>query len=375
MFKCEVVRNMADRFFQGYVYQLQGSISRTFGVIDNKEIVSCSNQELIGNRNPFQLMSHRTVENECFSVGNNTYRVFYENSFVKFAVFVEGTDKVAEEYATILSVCFTGMKSYFEEKYNRHLFYKNLFLETILPGDINVRANMMKIPLLKPRVVFLLRFPRVDTQWDLGLLFSNTEKPGKYEIFSMTETDVILIAETRSNTSREELDEMGCYFQKAASELFGVSPVTGIGSIVTDIRQLAESYKESVYVLTLLYLFEGKTSVVNYNRLGIKRLIYQLPLPLCEAYLKEVFVKGSFETLEEETLETVKSFFDNNLNVSETARQLYIHRNTLMYRLEKVKKLTGLDVRIFDHAVIFKLAMVIHRHIRYKGNISTAPDS
>ena len=186
---------MADRFFQGYVYQLQGSISRTFGVIDNKEIVSCSNQELIGNRNPFQLMSHRTVENECFSVGNNTYRMFYENSFVKFAVFVEGTDKVAEEYATILSVCFTGMKSYFEEKYNRHLFYKNLFLETILPGDINVRANMMKIPLLKPRVVFLLRFPRVDTQWDLGLLFSNTEKPGKYEIFSMTETDVILIAE------------------------------------------------------------------------------------------------------------------------------------------------------------------------------------
>lgn len=91
--------------------------------------------------------------------------------------------------------------------------------------------------------------------------------------------------------------------------------------------------------------------------------------------MKEVFVKGSFETLEEETLETVKCFFDNNLNVSETARQLYIHRNTLMYRLEKVKKLTGLDVRIFDHAVIFKLAMVIHRHIRYKGNISTAPDS
>lgn len=366
---------MADRFFQGYVYQLQGSISRTFGVIDNKEIVSCSNQELIGNRNTFQLMSHRTAENECFIVGNHTYRVFYENSFVKFAVFVEGTDKVAEEYATILSVCFTGMKSYFEEKYNRHLFYKNLFLENILPGDINVRANMMKIPLLKPRVVFLLRFPKVDAQWDLGTLFSNTEKPGRYEIFSMTETDVILIAETRSNTSREELDEMGFYFQKTALELFGVSPVIGIGGIVTDIRQLADSYKESVYVLTLLYLFEEKATVVNYSRLGINRLIYQLPLPLCEAYLKEVFVKGSFAALEEETLETVKYFFDNNLNVSETARQLYIHRNTLMYRLEKVKRLTGLDVRIFDHAIIFKLAMVIHRHMEYKRKTRTAPDN
>ena len=114
---------MADRFFQGYVYQLQGSIPRTFGVIDNKEIVSCSNQELIGNRNSFQLMSCRAAENECFFAGNNTYRIFYENSFVKFAVFVEGTDKVAREYATILSVCFTGMKSYFDEKYNRPLFY------------------------------------------------------------------------------------------------------------------------------------------------------------------------------------------------------------------------------------------------------------
>ena len=142
---------MADRFFQGYVYQLQGSIPRTFGVIDNKEIVSCSNQELIGNRNSFQLMSCRAAENECFFAGNNTYRIFYENSFVMCAVFEEGTDKVAREYATILSDCFTGMKSYFEEKYNRHLFYKNLFLENILPEDINVRANMMKIPLLKPR--------------------------------------------------------------------------------------------------------------------------------------------------------------------------------------------------------------------------------
>ena len=357
---------MADRFFQGYVYQLQGSIPRTFGVIDNKEIVSCSNQELIGNRNSFQLMSFRAAENECFFAGNNTYRIFYENSFVKFAVFVEGTDQVAREYATILSVCFTGMKSYFEEKYNRHLFYKNLFLENILPEDINVRANMMKIPLLKPRAVFLLRFPKTDAKWDLSLLLSGMEKPGKYEIFSMTETDVILIAETRSNTSREELDDMGFYFRKAASELFGSPPVVGIGSIVADIRKLAESYKESVYVLTLLYLLEEKTSVVNYNRLGINRLIYQLPLPLCEAYLKEVFVKGSFQTLEEETLETVKCFFGNNLNVSETARQLFIHRNTLMYRLEKVKKLTGLDVRIFDHAVIFKLAMVIHRHVEYK---------
>ena len=104
---------MADRFFQGYVYQLQESIPRTFGVIDSKEIVSCSNQEWIGLKNSFNLIDYKVEENESFIVAENTYRVFYQNHLMKFAVFVEGTDQVAEDYVTILAVCFTGMKAYF----------------------------------------------------------------------------------------------------------------------------------------------------------------------------------------------------------------------------------------------------------------------
>lgn len=357
---------MADRFFQGYVYQLQESIPRTFGVIDSKEIVSCSNQEWIGLKNSFNLIDYKVEENESFIVAENTYRVFYQNHLMKFAVFVEGTDQVAEDYVTILAVCFTGMKAYFEEKYNRHLFYKNLFLENILPEDVHVRANMLKIPLLKPRTVFLLRFRKTESDWDWNSLIQDMEKPAKYEVFSMTETDVLVIAEVRSNTTREELDEMGNYFQQTAEELYGEKPAVGIGEIVTDIRQLPESYKQCIYALALLYLFEEKSSVINYAHLGINRLIYQLPLPLCERYLKEVFIKGSFETMELETLDTIQCFFDNNLNVSETARQLFIHRNTLMYRIEKVRKFTGLDVRNFDQAIVFKLAMIIHKHVKYK---------
>ena len=358
---------MADRFFQGYIYQLQKSIYRTFGVIDNKEIVSCSNQEMIGVRNSFNLMQQKNEESKCFIIKNYTYRILYENSFVRFAVFVEGTDKDAEDYATILSVCFTGMKSYFEEKYSRDLFYKALFLENILAADIYVRAKMLKIPPIMARAVFLLRFPHVDTSWNLNMLIHNVEESEKYEVFSMTETDIIVIVKTKTNTSHAELEAIGVTFQKKAAELFKSSPVIGIGSIVTDIRQLADSYKESLYVLELLYLFEGNRTVIDYNHLGINRLIYQLPIPLCEVYLNEVFIKGSFDSLESETLETVKCFFDNNLNVSETARKLFIHRNTLMYRLEKIKKLTGLDVRIFDHAIVFKIAMTIYIHIRCKA--------
>lgn len=360
---------MADRFFQGYVYQLQGSISRTFGVIKNKEIVSCSNQELIGHSKPVMKMNQKHLGDECFVIENDTYRIFYENSFVKYFIFVEGADTAARDYVTILSTCFTAMNSYFEKKYDRHLFYKNMFLENYLREDINVHANMLKIPLLKARVVFLLRFPKVETGWDLSGLAARMEKPEKYEIMMMTETDVVLIAETGTNISHNELEEMGEVFRQRAFELFQCRPVVGIGSVVIDIRQLTESYRESLYVQELLYLFEGKRNVIDYNRLGIKRLIYQLPLPLCEKYLREVFVKGSFESLETETMETVNCFFKNNLNVSETARQLFIHRNTLMYRLEKVKKLTGLDLRIFDQAIIFKLAIVIYRHFKYKERL------
>lgn len=357
---------MADRYFQGYVYQMQNSIPRMFGVIKNKEIVSCSNQELIGNQNSFDLMQQKSNENECFVIGGNTYRIFYQNSFIKFAVFVEGTDQLANNYTTILAVCFAGLKAHFEENYNRHLFYKELFMEKILPEDVSVRANMLKLPLIKSRVVFLLRFLRVNAEWNLSGLGKNIKKPEKYDIFPITETDVLLIAEVRSNLSREELEQTAEALQEAARISLGAEAMVGIGSIVTEIRQLSDSYKEALYALELLYLFEGKKKVLNYNHLGVNRLIYQLPLPLCEVYLREVFIKGGFDSLEAVTLETVKCFFGNSLNISETARQLYIHRNTLMYRLEKVKKLTGLDVRIFDHAIVFRLAMMIYRHVKFK---------
>lgn len=358
---------MADRFFQGYIYQLQNSIGRTFGVIDNKEIVSCSNQDLLGTRNSFDLMEQKSDENECFIIKENTYCIFFKSSFMRFAVFVEGTDKTARDHATVLSVCFTGLKSHFEEKYNRHLFYQALFLEKILSADINVRVKMLKIPLIMPRVVYLLRFSHMDTEENLSVLLQDVEEAEKFEVFSMTDTDVIVIAKIKSSTTHEELEVIGQEFQNKSREAFQIIPIVGIGSIVTDVRQLSESYKEAVYALELSYLFDGSRTVIDYHHLGIKRLIYQLPIPLCKVYQEEVFIKGGFESLEKETLEIVKCFFENNLNVSETARKLYIHRNTLMYRLEKIKKLTGLDVHIFDHAIIFKIAMMIHIHIKYKA--------
>lgn len=357
---------MADRFFQGYIYQLQNNIPRVFGVINNSEIVSCSDQDLISKKIPFNISLETKRNNSLFTKGENTYKIFYHNNLVTFAIFVEGTDDTAQTYANILGVCFSGMKSYFQEKYDRQSFYKNLLLENILAEDINVRASFLKIPLNKSRVVFLLRFSHINSNWNLYELTNSLDSSDNYEIFKMTDTDAIIIAQVRPNTPTDTLLNFAKTISQLCEKIFLTTPTIGIGSITTDIHTISESYKESLYVLALLYLFESKTQIISYNKLDIKRLIYHLPLPVCKKYLEEVFIKGDFNSFEPETLETINIFFSNDLNVSETARQLFIHRNTLMYRLDKVKRLTGLDIKKFDQAIIFKLAMLVHKHLQHK---------
>ena len=140
----------------------------------------------------------------------------------------------------------------------------------------------------------------------------------------------------------------------------------GISSVVTNIKDLARAYKEARIALEVGKVFDTAKNPISYENLGIGRLIYQLPTTLCEVFLQEVFRRGSLESLDDETLDTVRAFFENNLNVSETSRKLFVHRNTLVYRLEKIRKLTGLDLREFDHAVTFKVALMVKKYLTSK---------
>ena len=138
----------------------------------------------------------------------------------------------------------------------------------------------------------------------------------------------------------------------------------GIGTVVGNVKEIARSYKEARVALEVGKVFEDEKNILSYEDLGIGRLIYQLPTTLCELFLTEVFKKGSIDELDQETIFTIQKFFENNLNVSETSRQLYVHRNTLVYRLDKIQKITGLDLRVFDHAIIFKVAMMVNKYLR-----------
>ena len=182
-------------------------------------------------------------------------------------------------------------------------------------------------------------------------------------VVNINETDIALVKEIKSTIEPKDLEKLAGSIIDTLSGEYYTHCVIGIGTIVNSIRDLARSFKEAQVSIEVGKVFDTERSIVSYENLGIARLVYQLPTTLCEMFLKEVFKRGSIESLDQETLFTIQRFFENNLNVSETSRRLFVHRNTLVYRLEKIKKLTGLDLREFEDAIVFKVALMVKKYL------------
>jgi carbohydrate diacid regulator len=186
-------------------------------------------------------------------------------------------------------------------------------------------------------------------------------------VISINETDIAVIKQLPEGSDTKDLQKIAKQMSTAITQEVGVKVVIGIGTIVNHIRDLARAYKEAGVAIDVGKVFENEKTVITYENLGIGRLIYQLPTILCQMFLQEVFKKNPIDALDQETLLTINKFFENNLNVSETARKLFVHRNTLVYRLEKIKKLTGLDLREFDDAITFKVALMVKKYLISRG--------
>lgn len=172
-----------------------------------------------------------------------------------------------------------------------------------------------------------------------------------------------MVKEIRSDIEMKDLDKLASSIVDTLSSEYYIHCMIGIGTIVVGIKDLARSFKEAQVAMEVGKVFDTEKTIVSYDNLGIARLIYQLPTTLCDMFLKEVFKRGSIESLDHETLFTIQRFFENNLNVSETSRKLFVHRNTLVYRLEKIKKITGLDLREFEDAIVFKVALMVKKYL------------
>ncbi len=356
---------MSNRLFQSIILQLRDCVDRVIGVIDDTgAIIACSELGKIGETIPN--CADVFADSELHYLDGLTLKSFGMNLQAEYAMFLEGTDELAGKYVDICCVSMGNIKQYYEEKYDRSNFVKNVMLDNILPGDITVKAKELRFNTEVTRVVLLICIPEHSDVSVFEIVQNLFPDKSRDFVISINESDIVLVKEVRHNIEPRDLEKLARSISDAlGTELYSTVYV-GIGTTVTGIRDLARSFKEAQISLEVGKVFDTEKTIVSYDNLGIARLIYQLPTTLCDMFLREVFKRGSIESLDHETLFTIQRFFENNLNVSETSRKLFVHRNTLVYRLEKIKKLTGLDLREFDDAIVFKVALMVKKYLDVK---------
>ena len=253
----------------------------------------------------------------------------------------------------------------YKERYDKDNFIKNLLLDNLLLVDIYNRAKKLHIEPEARRVVFILELKNERENSSLELVKDGVDtRPGDF-VTAVDEDCVIVIRELDPGEGSLEMETTAASILAAIPMDRRGEALVSYGTVVGELKEVSRSYKEARMALNVGKIFFSERQIIAYSSLGIGRLIYQLPIPLCKMFIREVFEGKSPDDFDEETLSTIHKFFENSLNVSETSRQLYIHRNTLVYRLDKLQKQTGLDLRVFEDAITLKIALMVVRYMSY----------
>lgn len=356
---------MSNSVFQSVIVQLRDISDRTFGVIDTEGcVVSCTDMSLLGERWADAALKVGNASDSVVVFAQKCFKAIVGNSnYFEYAVFCTGDDETARSFCHMAYIALNDAKTFYEEKHDRGTFVKNIIMDNILPGDIYIRAKELHFATDAPRAVFLIRQVGHSDVATVDVLCGMFPDKLQDFVLSINETDIAVVKQISGTTTAEELEKIAVTIEETLKNELRIKTVIGIGTVADRLRELADSYKEAQTAIDVGKVFDTEKSIINYENLGIGRLIYQLPTTLCEIFLSEVFKKNSIDSLDQETLFTINKFFENNLNVSETSRKLFVHRNTLVYRLEKIKKLTGLDLRQFDHAIVFKVALMVRKYL------------
>ena len=335
---------MISKAFQNIVTQMADVFPKKFGIMDSHGLVLANNGgEPTGD----------IIENLVYAAANNdkllfkdgyTVRSMSNKPYAEYVVYVEGTDEVSKYCCNSIVVAANNVRHYYDEKYDKNNFMQNIIFDNLLSFDLHQKARELHVDIDIPRAVFYIK---VLDEGEVGIydvlrnMFPDKERDF---VINIDTKNLVLIKELKEVENSQKLEETA-------------------QAIAYNIDQINNAYKEAQIALEVGKVFDEEKYILNYDNLGIGRLIYQLPIKLCELFLQEVFKKGDISTLDDETILTINKFFENDLNVSETSRQLFVHRNTLVYRLEKIYKLTGLDLRKFDQAIVFKVAMMVHKYL------------
>ena len=276
-----------------------------------------------------------------------------------------------EQSSTIgeLAVCqVESLLTAYTEKTDKNSFMQNLLLDRYSQVEAFNKAARLHISPSVRRAVFLVETKQHKDENALATIRNIFSARTRDFITALDDSGIIIVRELQTTESYEELEGIACMLVDMLNTEAMTSAWVSYSNVADDIMQLSDAYKEARTALEVGKIFYAEKNVFGYNRLGIGRLIYQLPTQVCDMFVNEIFGEESLDSIDDETLNIIRTFFENNLNLSETSRQLYVHRNTLVYRFEKLQKRFGLDIRTFEDALAFKLAMMVSDYITYSRN-------
>lgn len=357
---------ISNQILQSTIDGLKNIIRRELSVAEREGKIVATTEESMVNTviENADIFIQSPAENQLVQ-GYQYFKVF-DNGSPEYIVMINGEDEEAYRIGKITAFQIQNLLVAYKERFDGDNFIKNLLLDNLLLVDIYSRAKKLRIENNVPRVVFLIE-TEIDKEFNVvEIVRSIFPTKQKDFVTAVDEKSIILVKELKEKDSKEEIDQISKHIYDTLSAEAMTSVYVAIGTVVNDLKNVSASYKEAKMALEVGKIFEENKKIVNYEQLGIGRLIYQLPAPLCEMFINEVLHGLSMDQFDEETLTTVNKFFENNLNVSETSRQLYIHRNTLVYRLDKLQKMTGLDLRNFDDAIIFKIMLMVSKYMHYR---------
>lgn len=300
--------------------------------------------------------------------GNQFFKVFDDNQ-LEYVILAKGKTDDVYMIGKIAAFQVQNLLVAYKERFDKDNFIKNLLLDNLLLVDIYNRAKKLHIETDVRRIVFIIETKNEKDTNALETVRNIFSAKSKDFITAVDEKNIILVKEVKANESYDDMNKTARVIVDMLNTEAMSTVHVAYGTIVNEIKEVSRSYKEAKMALDVGKIFYGNRNIIAYSNLGIGRLIYQLPIPLCKMFIKEIFDNKSPDEFDEETLVTINKFFENSLNVSETSRQLYIHRNTLVYRLDKLQKSTGLDLRVFEDAITFKIALMVVKYMKYMESL------
>lgn len=355
---------LSSQILQNTIEGIKG-ISRVNLFVANTEGKVIASTASAGSQFTNAILSFVSSQADSQSVQEYQFFKVYDESQLEFILIAQGTSDDVFMVGKMAAFQIQNLLIAYKERFDKDNFIKNLLLDNLLLVDIYNRSKKLHIDADARRCVCIIETKNEKDSIALEAIRALFAGQKHDFITAVDEKSIILVKDLEEKQGYEEVEKVANTIIDMLNTDAMVSATVAYGTIVNEIKEVSRSYKEAKMALDVGKIFFEGRNIMAYNNLGIGRLIFQLPIPLCKMFIEEIFEGKSPDDFDEETLSTINKFFDNSLNVSETSRQLYIHRNTLVYRLDKLQKNTGLDLRVFDDAITFKIALMVVKYMKY----------